>query len=251
MKKIVAYIFIFAIAFSCKKDDEKVFPIEPYIEFKSLKFGKSTNGGFDSLNVEFYFRDGDADFGLDDSYKEPYNVRNYFFKSTGKKYSGSLNQININELIKYKDKRLNKLDTLPNFVTPFNCTNWEIFRNGIAVTDTIYFKRNPNYLNLFIDFYIFNAGNWTRLDFDSFFTYPNCLESGFNARFPPLENFQSGPYGPFTINKISSKEGMVIYSIKSFVFDYLFSGKKIKLKVRIQDRAFHKSNEIETSEIQF
>jgi hypothetical protein len=253
MKKIALYIFVFALAFSCKKDDEKVFPIEPYIEFKSFKFGKGNIGNWDSLNVEFYYRDGDADFGLTETTTEPYNFRNYFFKSSGKKYTGNLSPSIVNELINYKFKRLNKPDTLPSFVTPFSCRNWEIYQSqNFTVNDTLYFQANPNYYNLFIDNYVFSNGNWSKFDFSTAFTYPNC-SYGVNARAPSLENFQLGSngYGPFIINKISSKEGSMIYSIKSFDLDYFFSGKKIKLKVRIQDRAFHKSNEIETSEIQF
>jgi hypothetical protein len=252
MKKIALYIFVFALAFSCKKDDEKVFPIEPYIEFKSLKFGKGIVGNWDSLNVEFYFRDGDADLGLDESYKEPYNYRNYFFKLTGKKYSGELASAKISDLITYKDKRTKNLDSLPSFAKPYNCTNWELARstNGLLI-DTVYYQANPNYYNLFVDYYILSAGNWDRFDFDTVFPYPNCTDGGVNGRFPSPENFQSESFGPFLLNRISTKEGVLTYSMKSFGLDQIFSSKKIKLKVRIQDRSFHKSNEIETSEIQF
>jgi hypothetical protein len=261
MKKITLYFFVVILSFSCKKDDEKVFPIEPYIEFKSFKFGKSNIGSWDSLNVEFYFRDGDADLGLSGAYVYPYHYRNYYLKSNGTKhifsddtFSDSFKKsflAKLPELITYKDRKIIGLDTLPKFITPFSCTNWELVTNQNRVIDTVYYQLNPNFYNLYVDYYVMNNGSWVKFDDDPGLTYPNCIE-GFNGRFPPTDVFDFHTDGsPFYLEKISSKEGVITYSMRSFAFTTFFSGKKIKLKVRIQDRAFHKSNEIETSEIQF
>ena len=250
MRKILSYIFVSTLLFSCKENDDKVFPVEPFIEFKSLIFKKGLPSQPDSLNLEFYYRDGDADFGLPSSFVAPYNLRNYFFKSNGSKYTGSLSAVNASELIRYKDKWLKILDTLPKFTAPFDCNNWELYRSNGRVTDTVYFQTNPNSYNLFVDIYTKDSNNWALFDFSSVSSFPNCSQ-GIHARVPDLENFSPQSGVPFKIVKISSKEGVITYRVVSYSLSFLFAGKKIKLKARIQDRALHKSNEIETSEIQF
>jgi hypothetical protein len=250
MRKILSYIFVSTLLFSCKENDDKVFPVEPFIEFKSLTFKKGLPSQPDSLNLEFYYRDGDADFGLPSSFVAPYNLRNYFFKSNGSKYTGSLSAVNSSEFITYKDKRLKILDTLPRFTAPFDCNNWELYKSNGKITDTVYFQTNPNFYNLFVDIYTKGSNNWSLFDFSTVSSFPNCSQ-GIYARVPDLENFNSKSGSPFKITKISSKEGLITYSIISFALTQIFSGKPLKLKVKIQDRALHKSNEIETSEIQF
>ena len=247
MKKNVAYLFVFLLAFSCKKDEEKIFPIEPYIEFKSLTF-KTGSPIPDSLTLKFNFRDGDSDLGFTSNIVAPYNFRNYFFKSDGKIFSNSLYAVDLNTLITYRDKRLGSNDTLPKFTTPYDCTNWELFRDSRGILDTVYYQQNLNYFNIYVDFYSLNNSGWIKFDPKSYFIYPNCSSLGFYTR----SNFQieQDVDAPFEVVYTSSKEGIFTYKMISIGFRQIFSGKKIKLKIRIQDRALHKSNEIETSEIQ-
>jgi hypothetical protein len=92
---------------------------------------------------------------------------------------------------------------------------------------------------------------WKYFDANSYFTFlglGNCLpEYFFDGRFiQPKGNYI---IGPFVYKAISSKEGILTYSMTS-VFSILFKGKKIKLDFYIQDRALHRSNVVETSEIQ-
>jgi hypothetical protein len=249
----ISIIFFLLLFFAgCKNSEEKVFPIEPYIEFKSLEFKKGSLGWLDTLDLKFYFRDGDSDLGLDASSAEPYNFRNYFFKANGKKYTGGLNSNNIVSLITYRDKRILKIDTLPKFQTPFDCNNWEVFKgeNPLSI-DTIYYQANKNYYNIFVALELFDGTGWKAFNPSLEFTYPNCVYDFLNGRFPPLENFVSKSNLSFELEKISNKEGLLKYRIMSSAFQLLFKGKKIKLKVSIQDRALHKSNEIETAELQF
>jgi hypothetical protein len=251
MRKILSYIFVSTLLFSCKENDDKVFPVEPFIEFKSLTFKKGLTGYPDSLNLKFYFTDGDSDFGLPGTFASPYNFRNYFFKSNGNKYTGELPAVASSELIRYKDKRLKILDTLPLFTNPFNCTNWELYRSNNLVTDTVYYQANPNFYNLFVDLFTFENGAWIKFNPYSILFHPNCPTADFlNARVPELGNFLLPSYYPFLFERISSKEGVITYRVVSYSLSFLFAGKKIKLKARIQDRALHKSNEIESSEIQ-
>ena len=263
MKKTVFYFVILGFVISCK-EDEKVFPIEPYIEFRNLEFKDVTDPSrVDTLRLEFYFRDGDSDLGLDPTEtKEPFNPKDYYSKSTGKKfrfsedyYSEGFKNSLINKLpvlITFKDRRTIEMDTLPKFVKPFNCKNWEVLTKNQQVIDTVYFTSNLNFHNIFIDFFIQTNAGWELFNFDSFSTYPMCEMTGFNGRFPRLENFNTTyNTGPFSIRNISKREAIMTFKMISAGFKFVFLGKKIKLKIRIQDRDFHKSNEIETSEIQF
>jgi hypothetical protein len=243
---LIAFVFL-----GCQ-DAEDDFPKEPYIEFRSFSFGKSGNTGADSLNLEFYFRDGDGDLGLNNNTDEPYNKKFYFLRSDGTKISDKVNLDNLlHTVIRYQDKRT-QLDTLPEFTSPFSCTNWEIFWSVVNTPeDTVYYQANENYYNLFVDVFTLRNETWEKLDFNLTFSYPFCTEGWPNARFESIKNTSSYNDTPFTFKNISSKEGIIIYSIRSPAIQIFFSGQKIKLKVKIQDRALNRSNEIETTEIQF
>ena len=195
------------------------------IVFKDLKEASSA----DSLILSIKFRDGDGNVGLDPSdTREPFNDK-YYFQFPDKSY------------ITYKTKRTNpNYDTLPAFVKPYNCTNWEVYTQNQKVIDTLYFELNPNQYNIFITFQVKNAsGNFQDFDWDSFYTYPLCEVIGFNGRFPILSKDLSQP-GPL--------EGTIKYAMNSVGFNIIFSIKTLRLKVRIIDRALNSSNEILTPE---
>lgn len=63
-------------------DSEENFPVEPYIEFRSLSFVETENPTIpDTLKLSFYFRDGDFDLGIDpNEIDPPFNPYNYYFK---------------------------------------------------------------------------------------------------------------------------------------------------------------------------
>lgn len=206
------------------------FPIEPQIEFESVRYkeyGTGFDSNADSLILTLTFKDGDGDLGLDASEDTPpYNNKFYFVFPDGK-------------FITYKTKRtVAGYDTLPAFVKPYNCVNWEIFRENNVVKDTLYFQLNPDYYNITVDFLVKNAdATFTEFDLTKEFNYPACGGT-FDGRFPIL--FKDKPGAPL--------EGTIRYGMGSTGFKALFSIKTLKLRIQIKDRALHRSNTIETSE---
>lgn len=227
--KNIGFALILAIAFNACFT-APTYPVVPQIEVLNdeLYFGKSTEGGFDSLVVSLKFKDGDGDLGIDDSFTSNAYKQTFYFTYQ-------------NQPVTYKTKRLNPSLKLPDFVTPYNCINWEVQRNvSNVVTDTLYIELNPNYYNIFIDFETKNPdGTFTKFDPASYFKYPNCSPQGYNARFPVLSKDPG---------KKSPLDGKLIYSIKSVEIADLFSIKTLRLKISIQDRALNKSNPVTTKE---
>jgi hypothetical protein len=206
------------------------FPVEPQIEFENIdykEYGTGFDSEFDSLILTISFKDGDGDLGLDGSENAPpYNNKYYF-------------QLPDRSLITYKTKRtVPEYDTLPAFVKPYSCINWEVFRENNVVKDTLYFQLNPDYYNIIVEFYVKNSdGTFTEFDFREAFTYPSCGGT-FDGRFPIL--YKEKPGAPL--------EGTIRYGMGSTGFKILFSTKTLKLRIHIKDRALNKSNVIETPE---
>lgn len=205
------------------------FPVEPQIEFESIQYkeyGTGFDTEYDSLILTISFKDGDGDLGLDPSENNaPYNNKFYFI--AGGKY------------LNYTAKRTDpNYDTLPDFVKPYNCINWEVFKQNNIVKDTLYFQLNPDYNNITVEFLVKNSdGTFTEFDWKEAFNYPNCGIS-FDGRFPILYKDKTG----------APLEGKLRYGMGSIGFKILFSTKTLKLRIQIKDRALNRSNVIETSE---
>lgn len=107
--------------------------------------------------------------------------------------------------------------------------------NGIpdiyVLLDTFYYKRNPNYANIEVEFWIKEGSGYKLFDWEKEF----CTIS-FNQRFPVLSE-KEGPL-----------EGSLQYAMVTSGMKALFSIKPMKLRVRIRDRSLNISNEIETPE---
>ena len=206
----------------------------PDIEFEQIIFKDLKDpSSADSLIISIKFRDGDGNVGIGPTEtQEPYNDK-YYFQFPDKKF------------ITYKTKRtVAGYDTLPAFVKPFNCTNWEVVKKDLdgsgvlKVVDTLYFQLNPNQHNIFISFQVKDAsGKFQDYEFSNFYTYPLCETIGYNGRFPILSKDLSQP---------SPLEGSIRYTMASAGFNFFFTTRTLRLKVRIQDRALNKSNEIFT-----
>ena len=231
MKSIwgLSLVAIFGIvAFSCLEAPQ--YSEIPSIEFEEIVFKDIKEASSaDSLILSIKFKDGDGNIGLAPSEtQDPYNDKYYFQFPNG-------------SYITYKTKRTDpNYDTLPAFVKPYNCTNWEVYTQNQKVVDTLYFELNPNQYNIFIIFQVKDAsGNFQDFDWASFYTYPLCEVIGFNGRFPILSKDLSQP-GPL--------EGTIKYAMNSVGFNIIFSIKTMRLKVRIIDRALNSSNEILTPE---
>ncbi len=236
--------FIIVFCTSCF-DKAPIYSVVPTIDFSDLCFRESAD--VDTLSLVLKFRDGDGDLGLSAANPSdneiPFNEKFYFQKRT----DGSLTKVAINtatNLLTYKDKRTNSLyATYPSFVTPYNCTNWEVIYNADKnpkPIDTVYCEYNPGHYNITIDFLTKNNdGSFTKYDWGKAFPYPNCVVSGYNGRFPVLSN---------DITKKSPLEGFLKYNIQSGFFNLIFSIKTLKLQVQVYDRALNKSNLLETPE---
>ena len=204
----------------------------PEITFNDLVFKDVSNpSSADTLILTINFKDGDGDLGLDDSETgKPYNDKYYYVFQDG-------------SFLNYKAKRtIAVFDTLPDFVTPYNCINWDVITDPATgkVTDTLYFTLNPDHYNIFVDFYIKQPDNSFALyDWKKEFIYPNCQVNGFDGRFPILSK---------DLSQKTAQEGKIRYSMKSVGFLIFFSIKVLKLKISIQDRLLHRSNVIETPE---
>src|SRR6478736_2722552 len=230
-------VVIFAISLnSCF--DAPTYPTTPEIEYKSLKFvDVSDPSSFDSLILTVKFKDGDGDLGLATDEVGCYTVNGKKICYNDKFYY----QFPDGTLITYKTKRTKPgYDTLPAFVKPYNCINWEVQRdNNNVVKDTVYFTLNPDHYNIFIDFLVKQSdGTFKEFDWRTEFNYPNC-GIPFDGRFPVLSK---------DLSKKSPLEGEIRYGMTSVGFLVLFSTKTLKLLVNIQDRALNKSNVIETPE---
>ncbi len=213
--------------------DAPHFPATPEIEFNNIIFrkGVKTDANItpaDSLILTINFKDGDGDLGLgaDENYI-PFNDK-YIFEFPDSTF------------ITYKTKRtIAGYDTLPDFVTPYNCTNWDVIKDAAGNTlDTLYFQLNRNHYNIFVDFYIKQSDDsWKKYDWTNEFIYPNCQVNGFDGRFPILSK---------DFSQSAAQEGKIRYSMRSVAFLYFFSIKTLKLQVAIQDRALHKSKVLTT-----
>lgn len=211
----------------------------PEIEFENLVFKETPDlSDADSLILFIKFRDGDGNLGLapgeigcvDDAQTICYNERFYF------------TLVENGELVNYEDKRTNPSLNLPDYVPPFDCTNWElVFDNSSPpkIIDTVYFELNPDHYNIFIDFLVKqNDGSFQEFDWRKEF----CTT--YDGRFPILaKNADLSLKNPV--------EGTLRYAMLSTGFKLQFSIKTLKLRVQIQDRLLNKSNIIETPEFQF
>jgi hypothetical protein len=205
------------------------FPVQPQIEFESIQYkevGTGFDSEYDSLILTISFKDGDGDLGLDASEDAPPYNNKFYYVLNGK-------------YLNYATKRTNpNYDTLPDFVKPYNCINWEVYKENNIVKDTLYFELNPDYHNITVEFLVKNPdGTFTEFDWKEAFNYPNCGIS-FDGRFPIL--FKDQPGAPL--------EGKIRYGMGSIGFKILFSIKTLKLRIQIKDRALNKSNIIETPE---
>ncbi len=223
--------------------DPPVYSPTPTIEFESVAFKDVADASeFDSLILTIQFKDGDGDMGLDENDPSdtlyPYQSRTFFDTIPGSNI-GYYYPYSDGPFITYKTKRTNiNYDTLPAFVKPYNCVNWEILTIGTKI-DTFYYQRNINHYNIFVEFLVKNNdGTFTEFDWTKEFAYPQCGIT-FDGRFPVLSK---------DLSQNAALDGRIRYGMTSRGFLILFSIKTLKLRVTIQDRTLRKSNTIETPE---
>ncbi len=223
--------------------DPPQYNVIPSIEFESITFVDVANvSDPDSLILAIRFKDGDGDMGLDANDPTdtlfPFQVRT-FFDTIANSQLGYYYPYADGPFVTYRTKRVNPdYDTLPAFVKPYNCVNWQILTIQNQV-DTFYYQRNQNHHNIFVDFLVKNNdGTFTEFDWTKEFAYPQCGIT-LDGRFPILSK---------DLSTKSALDGRIRYAMPSTGFLFLFSIKTLKLRVTIQDRALRKSNTIETPE---
>jgi hypothetical protein len=251
------------LAASCFDPPE--FPLVPDIGFESIDFidmpdPSPTEVATDSLVLRLSFRDGDGDLGIGarESFP-PFNDRWYYTRETIASCDDNANdnvmrcyQLRLEEIAKYVDYELKRKpvggsDTLKAFVKPYNCTNWQVVRDGAGkVLDTVYFQLNPHYNNIFVEFQLKESPNscasppcFSLFDWSQYLNYPSCEVQGFNGRFPYL-NTESTTETPLA--------GVIKYSMPSPFFKTIFGARTIRLRVYVEDRQLNRSNEIFTPE---
>ena len=158
----------------------------------------------------------------------PYNLK------INKNLSGMVELFNSNIITFEYRSTVAELDTLPDFVTPYNCINWEI----TAENDTLYYQSNLTHNNILVDYYVDEGnGNFVRFNWETdIYKYPQCNTS-FNGRFPIIN----------LTGREKSLEGTIRYNMTSLGFTSLFSIKRLKLRIQIIDRHLNRSNVIETN----
>jgi hypothetical protein len=238
--------------------DPPEYPTTPQIEFSEVIFKDCTSPTVaDTLIVRIDFKDGDGNLGVDgEDIAPPFNNRWYFRKTPASQCEAGLaepcsktrrstyDKSRLSEFVTYKMRRTTPgYDTLPEFKTPYNCTNYEIvFDDLLRPVDTVYFQLNQGFFNFFLDLYVKqNNGTFQKFDWTRQFTYPLCVTNGSYGRFPILAKD----------NNLSLRiplEGTISYRFPSTALLATFSIKTLKLKIRIVDRDFNFSNEIETPE---
>jgi hypothetical protein len=192
--KRLSFLIIFAIsAWLCTDcDTEESFSKVPYIEFRSFSFSDAPGNSIpDTIKLTIYFRDGDFNLGLETNESgPPYNSRNYYLKSGAT--TPTYNITNKYQYITYALKRELSIDTLPNYISPYNCTHWSIEHNqngGIA--DTVLRKHNLNGLNIFVDSFTSTGSGFEKLELMG---DPFCF-IGLSGRFRrPFTNSTGGPF---------------------------------------------------------
>ena len=246
---------VLAIAFNACFEAPQ-FPDAPEITYNDIVFKDlPAPDAADTLIITVNFRDGDGDLGLHDSETAyPFNDKYYFTSSGEPGYFAAgtavandaslLTALNgstypTGKLLSWASK-MNGNDTLPDFVTPYSCSNWDVLKDPVTGkdTDTLYFQLNPNHYNFFVDFYVQQGdGSFALYDWKKEFVFRNCNVNGFNGRFPILSK---------DLSQRTAQEGKIRYSMKSVGFNIFFSIKVLKLRIYIQDRNLHKSGVIET-----
>jgi hypothetical protein len=129
-------------------------------------------------------------------------------------------------------------DTLPGLLT---CKNWEYRANP---ADTLYIQQNPYSNNIFVHLFTKNSdGSYTYFDpaDPKFFPFGDrCVTNFFDGRFSILSS---------DLGNKKPLEGTLTYKIQSAALYFYLHGKTIKVKIYILDRAFHKSNVIDSDDV--
>lgn len=278
-KGLILFCFLGISISSCFDPPE--FSNIPEIDVEKIQFKETPSAAdFDTLVLYLNFKDGDGDLGIDPLdpkfSEEPFNDSFYFIAdglgdtiqvTTQVVYttdgSKSFDLLNVPDGVTGK-LATDKTRTLPGYghlpvYDPNSCLNYSLSEILVAeadnlvddtynIVDTLYRDGNPNdrfflveepflyerniyHNNIDVKFFKFVAGNFVEYDwFEEF-----CID--FNGRFPNLTNKEGSPL-----------EGTIRYAMPNSSFLAVFGNTRLKLRVKIRDRALNTSKEVETPE---
>ncbi|MEL6557412.1 MAG: hypothetical protein AAFQ94_04465 [Bacteroidota bacterium] len=218
-----------ALLLSCQEEDliEKynLTDSSPRIEFVDFDIIDESDD-YETLLLTIDVYDLEFDLGLTrDDVNAPYNLFDY---------------------VRDDDGELISISSSPN-LPRYSCDKYLIlFGDFNEILDTVRIELNPNFNNIFVDFYIetapeSNIFEW--FDFKSAFRQTNDRCGGdFNARFPIPQN---GPNDTLFEMEIADEHKVRIsYKMRSVGFSFLFQNKRFKVETSIKDRALNESNKI-------
>jgi hypothetical protein len=253
VKKFTIIAVLLWVVGACLKQPEN--SVVPHIELQSIvtKGEFASTGNADTLIVTIKFTDGDGDLGVNGGETAIYssatdsvdlNLTYYYVYDSAKNtfwypvHYPNLKLAKGYHYVNYASRRKihnHPFDTLP----ALSCAAWENYQGTPA--DTLYAITNQLYFNFFLYLYTKNAdGTYTYVDPVTYFSFANgCNKNLFNSRFPVLSS---------DLGKQSSLDGTITYKYQSKGLYLQFHGKTLKIKVFIYDRAFHKSNLIESDD---
>ncbi|MEX2336900.1 MAG: hypothetical protein WD555_06485 [Fulvivirga sp.] len=255
MKINILSFFIIWMGFtSCY--DAPEYPNTPNITFEDIIFKEiGTNTDPDSLIMTISFEDGDGDLGINDRFTDPKFRKGDFYIDTS---TGNLLTLQYVGLEGYEE--------LPAYEFPYSCEHWieqSTFNNfcslaGITsdcdarieefglttlvtdktklILDTLYFEPNPNRSNYFLTFLeetspgTFEEFDWLNANIED----PCAIN--FSLTFPPISDD----------TKSFVSEGTIRFSLTVNRIPAVFGDKRLKVRIKIKDRAHHESNEVES-----
>ncbi|MEL7147175.1 MAG: hypothetical protein AAFO69_12450 [Bacteroidota bacterium] len=245
----ISFLFLLLVATvlaGCFRPPE--FPDEPEINFKSIVFVTDEDGGTgsfgDSLILSIDFQDGDGNLGLRGSENGfPYHAFDIIKDANGDtvKLSGT-----DYELPYFRHspngERFFLTDDPGTLSADYNCQEFEVITNneGIPV-DTMRIVKNPNNLNIFVEFYRKNEnGEFRFFDWTSVASSNRCGED-FNGRFPIFDERNLADGNPLA--------GTIDYSMVSVGFKLAMGvNNTFRIDVRILDRDLNVSNTVSSQE---
>ncbi|UCS93635.1 hypothetical protein KZP23_00925 [Echinicola marina] len=188
------------------------FPTVPEINFSNISYVEMDNG-VDSLIIALRFKDAEGDLGLDSrDINPPFHPFEFLRDNQG-------------NLITYSNR--------PTDAPEYNPIDWAVRPtvDNIEIKDTLWVKQNPNYNNIFMQFFIKRNGNYEEFKWSDPPYYTTV-----DGRFPEILSSDN----PRAI------EGTIQYAIQSSGWRPIFRNDTIRVNVQIQDRALNKSNIIST-----
>jgi len=242
IRSISFFWLILAIATlsGCFKPPE--FPNEPEIEFSNIVFKPGGDNG-DSLILSFDFQDGNGDIGLSGSEDDfPYHPFNIIVDANGDTVFFSDEDLELPLFMRAPNGSLTMFSETDNR-TPFNCQEYEFLRDPITnvTIDTFYIAKNPNNLNIRVDFFKKVGENYVFFDWTNVASNNRCGED-FNGRFPIFDDTNFRDSKPLA--------GTIDYSMVSVGFIYCaLRGDVFKIDITIKDRALNTSNTVSTPDV--